>query len=47
MGKFCQCLTEFSARGMIMAGCYSLTFLFCTVMTIKDGVLQYTKTWSL
>ena len=28
MGKFCQCLTELSACDTIMAGYYSLTFLF-------------------
>ena len=28
MGEVCQCLTELSARNMIMAGYYSLTFLF-------------------
>ena len=27
MDKFCRCLTELSARDMIMAGYYSLTFL--------------------
>ena len=27
MGKFCQCLTELSARDMIMAGNYGLTFV--------------------
>ena len=28
MGKFCQCLTELSVHNTIMAGYYSLTFLF-------------------
>ena len=28
MGKFLQCLTELSARNMIMAGFYSLMFLY-------------------
>ena len=28
MGKFRQCLTELSTRDTIMAGYYSLTFLF-------------------
>ena len=33
MGKFRQCLTELSASDSIMAGYYSLTFLFFQVIT--------------
>ena len=35
MSKFCQCLTELSAHDTIMAGFYSLTFLF--ILTVPDS----------
>ena len=50
MGKFHQCLTELSAYDTIMAGYYSLTFLFyfffffcaCHILRTQDaGVLKF------
>ena len=46
MGKFHQIFTELSAHDMIMAGCYSLTFLFFLVilhfLLIQEGQLSVT-----
>ena len=35
LGKFCQCLTELSARNTIMAEYYNLTFLFNTYLRVR------------
>ena len=44
MGKFRQCLTELSAHDTIMAGYYSLTFLFYLLCNSRMlGVLKNTR----
>ena len=40
MGKFCQIFTELSARDMIMAGYYSLKFLFVFFLVAKKSSLS-------
>ena len=43
MGKFRQCLTELSARDMIMAGYYSLTFLFISGSLFNGNYRKHNK----
>ena len=40
MGKFLQIFTKLSARNMIMAGYYSLTFLFKLNMHLKIKLIM-------